>query len=303
MGTSPVLQPLLTPTFGATASAAPNELHSSPTGFEESFGASEATPALAIAAPPAMPGAEKTSRLVPQAATTNAPERETPAQELHLSQHFSSPPLIHTPHTVTLPSERIVPEERHATPARDIRREAEGVPVSQPRPAFPLVAATEKATPSSQQIFERRQEVFNRSTPPKADTGREQQERPFTSGQLLAQKAFSEAETLRPIAPLRASNDAMPEVARAPRHVLLGAIRPAVAPELKTISDKRADHHLAPPKASTAAPTIRVNIGRIEVRAVHPPAAPVAPLRRERVRSGPLLSLEDYLRQRNGRSQ
>lgn len=45
------------------------------------------------------------------------------------------------------------------------------------------------------------------------------------------------------------------------------------------------------------APTIRVAIGRIEVRAITPPA----PAQRETpVRPGPLLSLDDYLKQRNG---
>jgi hypothetical protein len=43
-------------------------------------------------------------------------------------------------------------------------------------------------------------------------------------------------------------------------------------------------------------PIIRVNIGRIEVRAATPPATP----RSKRARAGPPLSLEDYLKQRNG---
>jgi len=49
--------------------------------------------------------------------------------------------------------------------------------------------------------------------------------------------------------------------------------------------------------AAAPAPIIRVNIGRIEVRAVTP-AAPSA--RPPRARSGPMLSLEDYLKQRGG---
>lgn len=49
--------------------------------------------------------------------------------------------------------------------------------------------------------------------------------------------------------------------------------------------------------ASEPAPIIRVNIGRIEVRAVTP-AAP--PARSKRPRAGPMLSLEDYLKQRGG---
>jgi hypothetical protein len=43
------------------------------------------------------------------------------------------------------------------------------------------------------------------------------------------------------------------------------------------------------------APTIRVTIGRIDVRAVTAPAEPA----RETVRPQPRLSLDDYLKQRN----
>jgi hypothetical protein len=54
------------------------------------------------------------------------------------------------------------------------------------------------------------------------------------------------------------------------------------------------------PKATTAkesTPTIRVNIGRIEVCAVMP-AAPSS--RQQRKRETPIMSLQDYLKQRNG---
>jgi hypothetical protein len=50
-----------------------------------------------------------------------------------------------------------------------------------------------------------------------------------------------------------------------------------------------------------AAPTIRVSIGRIEVRAIMPPVPPVRPAPPARPR--PQLSLEDYLRQHRGGSQ
>jgi hypothetical protein len=46
------------------------------------------------------------------------------------------------------------------------------------------------------------------------------------------------------------------------------------------------------------APTIRVAIGRIEVRAITPPAPPAQ--QETPARPGPLLSLDDYLKQRNG---
>lgn len=48
---------------------------------------------------------------------------------------------------------------------------------------------------------------------------------------------------------------------------------------------------------SSAEPTIKVTIGRVEVRAIMP-SAPIAPASRSRTRS-PTLSLNDYLKQRN----
>ena len=50
-------------------------------------------------------------------------------------------------------------------------------------------------------------------------------------------------------------------------------------------------------EAASSAPTIRVTIGRIDVRAVTPP--PPAP-RPKPIRAGPTLSLDDYTRQRKG---
>jgi hypothetical protein len=44
-------------------------------------------------------------------------------------------------------------------------------------------------------------------------------------------------------------------------------------------------------------PTVRVTIGRVEVKAIMPPAQPT---RAKPARSAPTLSLEDYLKQRNG---
>jgi len=52
-------------------------------------------------------------------------------------------------------------------------------------------------------------------------------------------------------------------------------------------------------RPSTSAPIIRVTIGRVEVRAIHPPAA--AP--KEAKPAPPKLSLEDYLHKREGGSR
>lgn len=81
-----------------------------------------------------------------------------------------------------------------------------------------------------------------------------------------------------------------------------GQLRPMPAPERENVSFERAERFRKDAQtqaASGSAAMIRVNIGRIEVRAITPPAAPARPP--QRARSGPLLSLEDYLRQRNGR--
>jgi hypothetical protein len=50
-------------------------------------------------------------------------------------------------------------------------------------------------------------------------------------------------------------------------------------------------------EAASSTPTIRVTIGRIDVRAVTPPAPPPRP---KQARPGPTLSLDDYARQRKG---
>jgi hypothetical protein len=63
-------------------------------------------------------------------------------------------------------------------------------------------------------------------------------------------------------------------------------------PEKRQESRQSQSRVLAP---EPPAPTIRVAIGRIEVRAITPPARKEMP-----VRPGPMLSLDDYLKQRNG---
>ena len=52
-----------------------------------------------------------------------------------------------------------------------------------------------------------------------------------------------------------------------------------------------------PAVRSEPVPTINVTIGRIEVRAVHQPAPARPPVAEPRA---PLLSLDDYLKQREG---
>lgn len=82
-------------------------------------------------------------------------------------------------------------------------------------------------------------------------------------------------------------------------------VEPLLPPAYTPIQSRRMESPAAGKRAETqraeppAPPTIRVTIGRIEVRAVTP-APPVAPAPVRTPRAAPALSLEDYLKQRNG---
>ena len=108
--------------------------------------------------------------------------------------------------------------------------------------------------------------------------------------------------TLRPAGPLvesgrgatvssRPSPDAQAS-ANTPRPVTTKAARPRSEGHPEWGSQES----LAAAPGSSA-PTVRVSIGRIEVRAITPPPAPPA---QRPARLGPALSLDDYLKQRNG---
>jgi hypothetical protein len=72
------------------------------------------------------------------------------------------------------------------------------------------------------------------------------------------------------------------------QEILPGTIKPAVSQEKM---------HIIKPAESIEPPVIKVTIGRIEVRAVTPPA----PIPQQRVKQpSPVLSLDEYLRLRNG---
>ena len=88
-----------------------------------------------------------------------------------------------------------------------------------------------------------------------------------------------EPGTLRPDAPVQKSQDEV-------RFTSLPAR--TATPSIEKLSPPRFDN----------APTIQVTIGRVEVRAVTPP--PETPRTVER-KAPPLFSLEEYLRERNGR--
>ena len=74
---------------------------------------------------------------------------------------------------------------------------------------------------------------------------------------------------------------------------------PVVAqPQITTASEPPAPVSVEQVAAPDASPTIRVHIGRVEVRAIMPPAPPDPRTKPER--RGPALSLDAYLKRRNG---
>lgn len=92
-----------------------------------------------------------------------------------------------------------------------------------------------------------------------------------------------------------AQDDAAAYARRVVRPEVTIARPPAVASQ----ADRRADSSARQQSEDDAPSVIRVTIGRVEVRAVMPAAAPAAPAPRP-ARTGPTLSLEDYLKQRDG---
>lgn len=83
-------------------------------------------------------------------------------------------------------------------------------------------------------------------------------------------------------------------IVTSPLHFSTGASRfvPPSQRELGPVMSPQ-NIHTSPP-----APTIRVNIGRIEVRAITSPAVVISPPTRKR--ANPPMSLDEYLKQRNG---
>jgi hypothetical protein len=100
-----------------------------------------------------------------------------------------------------------------------------------------------------------------------------------------------------------------PEVFQTPQQLTPGAVKSDVQQALapikfrseavqtqSTLAEKPSSAAVPPPEPAT--PTIRVSIGRIDVRAVTPPASSAQ--RPAAVRPGPALSLDDYLKQQKG---
>ncbi|MBX3057990.1 MAG: hypothetical protein KF770_16105 [Anaerolineae bacterium] len=101
-------------------------------------------------------------------------------------------------------------------------------------------------------------------------------------------------QPIQPLPPVAAAPVGVPEPASQPT-TDPAAIRPEqIKPFIP--ANGRAPHHPPPVTPPEPAPTVHITIGRIEVRATPPPPAKAA----QKQPRTPVLSLDDYLRQRNG---
>ena len=286
---APGLQPLITPTLGS-AGHVPIKEPVFATHLEQSISDHETDTAYASTpvAAPSHRAAERSRPDVSVDTMTPTPIPAAPAPTLHASSLSAAPPRVpaHMP-----PSFEIVgpePASRHAARREDIDI-----------PAHPAVVSTGKSTPASPPMVEHEQEIANRAIRPTTPPSHQQTAHALTLQPQLDREGSYQVRPLPASAMPRTGHEVEPETARPDEIFLSGLVRPAVIAEFDSKTDQRMDQRTR--SASTTAPTIRVNIGRIEVRAIAPATAPAAP--RQRARPGPLLSLEDYLRQRNGRSR
>lgn len=300
LSATPVLAPLLSPAFGVST----NVIAPEPYALEEVE--ESISPQRSAPAPPRehVPPMQESMRYENAPAPRRASEVAMENFEAHTHARIS-PPVPSTPlvsSSPALPSPFLYQQEKKTRielPPKNNTPEREAFsPAPTPRTLNVTTAVAPPHAP--QKLFEE---------------PREELPRPAVSQhvEVHAQKIFKPTESLLvPIkekhftvtaresayeqdAPRSESASASPQ-----RRETAGALRPLVFSEREYFANRNEERELTP-RLPSPAPVIRVNIGRIEVRAVPPPAS--APATRPRKRNGPALSLEDYLRQRNGSSR
>jgi len=97
--------------------------------------------------------------------------------------------------------------------------------------------------------------------------------------------------------PTSSQRDRVPRVREAAPLLVEADVAPSLGQPQHNQLEHRAAQRREPSSQETAAPTIHVSIGRIDVRAVNPPT-PAAPQRKSA--SSSTMSLDEYLRTRNG---
>jgi hypothetical protein len=196
----------------------------------------------------------------------------------------------------TAPKGRIPrgPEQSSAVQRQSRLDAMPGAPVTQPAPALGRKADAMVVEPISPAAVARSRPLAQAVEPHTPHSGR------LATAQVQPSPDLAQTGTLAPVVapgarrPIRPGSRGAIEGEQPPER--LPNMRPAVG--LRSITPATQSDRLSTgAQTAPAAPTIRVTIGRVEVRVTAPPA-PVAPSK-STVRK-PIVSLEEYLAQRNG---
>ncbi|MCC6444421.1 MAG: hypothetical protein IT210_13330 [Armatimonadetes bacterium] len=273
LGLAPTVEPVIAPRFAPGPGFEPEEQEPMPVFEEQSIEPPRQDDAASrLPDPPALrnsPFAPAPLRPEPEPA---AATEESASSEATRPQPMSADVRIYAPDRQSAP---LLPLPEAPTVA-DISSQSAGMSqVSAPIPTAPiepLPQAPQAQNVGQAQSIQERQAVKTILPYEAQVTVDTIQPRPRTEGH---EPLVAEEPAPGPIRPL-------------PVHPV--AARPQVSspPERAAGRDAPADESGPPP--------IRVTIGRVEVRAVFPPPRPKA----EPAKSGPALSLEDYLKQRSG---
>lgn len=151
-----------------------------------------------------------------------------------------------------------------------------------PKPAKALDSAEQKPAIVQQTIIQRVVEQLFSSQPGDVD-----------SSKVPATATVRQEDRLAAIAPILPTATELPTLAPMPvRHSPTEMVKPQITPFIQPIKTTV----IASTEPSQPTPTIQVTIGRIEVRAT----APVNPLSTQARPKPPVMSLDEYLRQRGG---
>jgi hypothetical protein len=228
--------------------------------FESNAGPVRPPTELTIETETATPGAPAPLPAVPVLAAQSAATRSESAQSASpLASMPAPPPPAQPPAFAPSRPLAVQPVLPDATPA----------PAAPPPPVAPL------ATPSTSGA----REIF--SMPP------------ASSGTLLIEHV---TERIRESYPVPGSS--LPTAVPA-SPIAASALAPAPPAPRTTPASPSTAPVARPIVAPAAAPIIRVTIGRVDIRAIHP--APPAPVRVSAPDRRPLVSLETYLKQRNAK--
>jgi hypothetical protein len=210
-------------------------------------------------------------------------------RETNSGPEFEQENFVEQP-PLTQPSEELAPMPLSIpTPRRSVFHEPEQTVPEISRPRKILELSPEPEAPVQPRIFSRT-----------APTPREHK----PSNSTRRRSNITKSPLLDAVASASHAVNARQETRRSPPAV---ALKPVVVPEprereLPARSDVQAivpairslpSIAAVPPATATAAPTVNVTIGRVEIRAVPPPAQ-----QRAKPKPASVLSLEDYLRQR-----